>query len=120
MRRLPIAQTKVEVEIPADVIALCNIFDISPQALLRQYMCDLCSLPGSQGSDERHMAKWYFLRGGLASGVNFDFKEGLVEEFEQLYQKNYPSVSNETHRDDREVQLLEMYERVMKLQNGGV
>lgn len=115
-----IAPSKLVLDIPDDVRALCDIFNITPEMLLMRYMCDLCSLPGNGGSDERSLAKEYFLRGSLSSGVDFDFKEDRLEEFERLYKQNYPSARNITHRTDRQAQLLEMYERIMKLQNGGV
>jgi hypothetical protein len=55
----------IEIEIPAEVAMLCDLFDITPKILLEAFMADLASIQGNQGSDERNMAKAWFLRGGI-------------------------------------------------------
>lgn len=100
--------TKTTIEIPDDVQVLCEVFNIEPEDLLEQFLQDLCSLPGNGGSDERRMAKEYFLRGGIASnGIfsDYDEQETVLHSFEALYQKHYPSIENKTHENDRATDL---------------
>lgn len=111
-------QQTIKIDIPVDVIALCNIFDITPKLLLEQYMCDLCSLPGNGGSDERRMAKDYFLRGHISGNVHIEEKASVIEEFETLYQNNYPSLCNTSHATRRMFELMTMHDRIMSLQSG--
>lgn len=91
----------IKIEISKDIEVLCEQFKITPKDLLEQFMDDLCSRPGNGGSDERRMAKEYFLRGSIASQISYEDGQLMMDFFEGLYQKHYPSVSNKTHIEDR-------------------
>lgn len=90
------ASTKIEIQIPEDVQIFCKLFEIEPEYLLKQYMQDLCSMESNGGSDERMMAKQYFLRTYLARQTEFTVEnaEQICDDFETLYQAAYPAVGN--------------------------
>ena len=91
-------KTKViKLTISPDVQVLCELFSISPQQLLSRFMADLCSEVGNGGSDERRMAKDYFLRGGMAVTEEWHWEHNgdILEDFESLYKASYPYANDE-------------------------
>jgi hypothetical protein len=93
----------IEVAIPDDVQVFCELFSITPDELLTRFMNDLCSMQYNGGSDERRMAKEYFLRGDLASRLEplWTHAMEVAFDFDDLYHAAYPASSNanwEYHR----------------------
>lgn len=101
----------VTIKIAPDVQVLCDIFGITPEALLTQYVSDLCSLATNGGSDERYMAKDYFLRSYLAREDEFTMSNApaIMEDFEALYQNAYPALDNKGWQQQRTELLKELY-----------
>lgn len=56
--------TENNVKFPPEFVALCKRDGLAPAGVLEQFIRDLCSLPGSSGSDERLYAKLYYDRCG--------------------------------------------------------
>lgn len=104
-------KTTITLEIPADIIVLCDVFDIKPEQLLSTFMADLCSMSGSQGSDERMMAKIYFLRGGISHRHQWHIEhaEDLITDFDHMRRANYPAISNTGYDEKRKEQLKEWH-----------
>ena len=103
---------QITIPIESDVQVLCDLFGITPEDLLKQYMRDLCSMALNGGSDERMMAKDYFLRTHLAAQNDFtmQFAPQICEEFESLYQSAYPAISDPNWQEQRAEMLLELYQ----------
>lgn len=107
----------IQLEIPAEIVMLADIFDVTPEQILECFMNDLVSKPGNQGSDERRMAKEYFLRGGISRREMwlFDTADDLIELFADMYKENYPASANTEYAEKRKVQLDNWYARAKKL-----
>jgi hypothetical protein len=56
--------TEIDVKFPPEFVALCERDALTPAGVVEQFIRDLCSLPGSSGSDERLYAKLYYDRCG--------------------------------------------------------
>jgi hypothetical protein len=83
----------IKLKVSADMQVLCEIFGITAEELLTQFIADLCSEGGSGGSDERTMAKEYFLRGSLSTNEEWlwDNNENVLDDFAWLYLSAYPT-----------------------------
>jgi hypothetical protein len=101
----------IQLTIAPDVQVLCDLLDITPEQLLNQYMRDLCSMALNGGSDERLMAKQYFLRTHLSSQSVFsnDCATEICEDFETIYQSAYPAVGNTGWEQQRTELLTELH-----------
>lgn len=77
---------KVTVTILPEFELLAEIFKVTPQEIFVQFMDDLTSHPGNGGSDERRMSKEYFLRGAIASEIDYEAGEAVLDRFESIYQ----------------------------------
>lgn len=122
-------KTTIQIEIPVEIVMLCDIFDIKPEELLSAYMEDLCSMKSNQGSDERRMAKEYFLRGGIAMpgwldndnvdvGISvYEIQSDLIEQFADMYTENYPAIANTEYDEKRKKQLEDWYSKAKKIKN---
>ena len=118
-------KTTIQLEIPLEVVMLCDIFDIKPEELLSTFMGDLCSMKGSQGSDERRIAKDWFLRGSIAmpdwlhngniSISNYEIPSDTVEAFSVMYASNYPAAANTEYDEKRRQQLADWYADARKM-----
>lgn len=72
--------TKVKVDVPAGFLVICNYFGLKPADVLHVFAGDLSQHPFiTGGSDERWMAKDYFLRGCSLPHGDYDKAEGLFD-----------------------------------------
>jgi hypothetical protein len=105
----------IKIEIPLEIVMLCDVFDATPEGLLTTFMRDLASMKYNQGSDERSMAKDWFLRGAISSSdwiSDYDDARAIVEDFESMYSRNYPSIDNTQYDKERKMQLKNWYAEV--------
>lgn len=104
----------IQVDIPLEIVMLCDLFDITPGELLKTFMGDLASMKQNQGSDERDFAKRWFLRGAISWPdwiQDYEDAQQVVESFNSMYDENYPSICNTDYDIDRKAQLTACYKQ---------
>ncbi len=78
-------------------------------------------MKSNQGSDERMMAKDWFLRGAIAMPIwvitpkDNDRVSCIVNDFALMYTANYPSVDNTNYEEKRKKQLQMWYDNSLAL-----
>lgn len=103
---------KVKIEVPIQLLKLCELFDVSPHLVLQSFANDLSqTVHGSSGSDERSMAVEYFLRGGYSSNYDHEDAEEIFEELMDL-RRAWPGNHKEKEYDKFfKKELKEWFER---------
>ncbi len=52
----------ITVEVPKQLALICELLEVTPQAVLQNFIDDVSLEVNSSGSDERRMAVEYFMR----------------------------------------------------------
>lgn len=68
----------MQIDPPVQFAALCQKHGVKPDAVIQQFMRDLCGLEGSSGSDERLLAQLYYDRCG------YSFKSTVPERLDAV------------------------------------
>lgn len=104
---------KIKVTVPVEIQLLCILLKITPRELLETFLHDLGSCNFTQGSDERKMAKAWFLRGAIsATAGDWDNASQLVEDLEHIREASYPYASDvkKTYIKKRKILLAEWFD----------
>jgi hypothetical protein len=108
-----IEEKSIVLSIPPDVQVLCELLDVRPEELLTQFLRDLCSMQHNSGSNARLHAKKYMLSTYITTQSLFtnDFSRPLLDAFEDLYIRAYPTIGNKGWELQRAIMLEELREK---------
>jgi hypothetical protein len=80
----------IELQIPKQLEMICELLEVTPQAVLQNFIDDVSLEVNSSGSDERRMAVEYFMRVGYGMHrYEFDQVEQMFDGLNWLRWQQY-------------------------------
>lgn len=116
--------SKIKVEIPPQLIKLCELLESRPEQIVQAFIHDLAkSVHGTSGSDERWMATDYFLRTypvGMSTGIEYEEVQQMIEELDELRfaWKNFGNQKENEYQKFFKIELNKWFQKWDKIKKG--